>query len=699
MVGGPKLTASTQSPRYDGHVRFRSLVSLVVGLLLTLPFLTPASHADSDDLKVHITSISPSVLGKDSVITLKGTASNSGDETWTSVHAYMVMPRWPYTSRTQVHDVLTSDLAYVGERIVNTDRFATIGTLAPGESKDFTIRVPSKELGLSAADGVYPVGVHLVATDPQGHRDPQSQSRDLTLLPRISAESARVPSGLVWPFIDTANPADPDPQQLAESTKDGQMRRYLDAARSTPASARSVLVDPALIDTVEVAAKAAEELGLSEEDIQALTQWTADLIALSQESDTWIIDYSRPDYLGFSASSHASSFNKSIRSSTQDATARHKLIGKKIIWPALNDPTTSLLNSIATLNPDRVLVSTDRVSDWEASDGSLLTFNHDDVRVPLLGMTPLQFSQLEKSTSLFVQHTLSNATLSSIERENDPTADSNALTFINPRWDPEPEQLALLLTKLSSNTSSFLTPTTISTLPARKQAEVSILKETPNKPFGRERLNLTAQLSEMADLVTEVNLNPQTADGPQNDLARSVSLQWRGDNAAAIRSLRASIAAKENFLNGVTLESPATITLSGQQGAFPLTIRNGTKSPVRVSLKVSADVPDISFEDVPAVRIEPGASHTMTLSADMGTQVAATVTAQLRSISGTEFGQSSAFVLRSSNVGQVVWIAMAFAVLLVIAAAVRRTVKRRRASTELTQNGKHEQLTEDEDHG
>lgn len=686
MVGGQKLSGLAVSRRYDGHVRFRFLALLVISLLTTVGFLAPASSAATDDLEVQITSISPAVLGEDATIILSGTATNNGRDPWSSVHAYMVMPRWPYTSRVQLHDVLTSDFAYVGERIVNTDRFATIGDLAPGQSKNFTIRVPSKELGLSAADGVYPVGVHLVATNSQGERDPQGQDRDLTLLPRLTAETSAVPAGLVWPFVETWSVDKPDADAIIESVTSGQMRRYLDAAKRTPTKARSLLIDPALLDSLESLALEADTVEDDESDdgdqaADNLRAWSAELLELSQESDTWIIDYGRPDYVGFAQSEKADDFMNSIAEASQDGANRHKLVGKKIFWPAAGDTTASLLSTLAEPDPELVVVSTDRFTNWNVQRGSRPATETDHGTVPVFATAPVQFSPSQESPSLFVQHTLSRATLASLERAANSSARSDALTLMHPRWDPQISDLDPLVNQLSPNAdASFLRASTLSSLPGQNRSSVTVQKTTEAKSFSRDRLARLAELSELSELVTAVNLEPAANLGRDNVTEQLISLRWRGKTAQAMAATSKAISERTDFLNSITVDAPASITLSGQEGAFPLTIRNGSDAPVRVSLSLTADVPEITFDESPSVRIEPGASHTMTVSADMGTQVAATVSARLESVNGTAFGSPRAFVLRSSNVGQIVWIAMAFAVLLVVAAGIRRFVKKRNST-------------------
>ena len=683
MVGSSKLTSSPAAPRYDSHVRIPWLTSVLIGLVTALAFSTPALGADPDSLSVRITSLSPTVLTGDTTITLTGTASNPSKSPWTSVHAYLVMPKRPYTNRVQLQDALASDSAYVGERIVDTDRFAIIGDLEPGEEREFTIRVPSKEIGLSHADGVFPVGVHLVATNSRGERNPQSQARDVTLLPSINSDVPSVKTTLVWPFVETWPIDKVNPKEIAQSVTGGQLQRYLEAAKATPVSSRTLLIDPALLDSLEAIADDAEAHDIDADVAQAMRVWNADLVALSQKSDTWIVGYARPDFLGFFSSAGAPRITDVIQKSTQEAAERHKISGKTVVWPAQGDSTAALLNFVAGNKTDLAIVAPTRLNNWSQTDGSVVSTQTGSSAQPLLAASPLRLVHAQADTSFFVQHTLSTATLSSLELAGNPKARSDAVTLVNPRWDPQVDQLKPLLSLLSAeNASSFLSPVTLGASVTAPQSSVSVKKTTSAKSFPKERSHLTAQLESISSLVSDVNLEPGASLENDRQVARSVALRWRGENAAVQSGIAKAIQDKQAFLGKITLEAPATITLSGQEGAFPLTIRNGTGAPIRVSLTLEADVAGITFAKAPVVRVEPGSSYTMTVSANLGSQVAATMTAQLTSETGTAFGKPSAFVLRSSNVGQFVWIAMAAAMLLVVAAGIRRFLRRRNTGTD-----------------
>ena len=53
-----------------------------------------------------------------------------------------------------------------------------IGDLEPGSTTRFEVRVPYRQLGISGAEGVYPVGVEILGTDVDGTRGTAAIRRD-----------------------------------------------------------------------------------------------------------------------------------------------------------------------------------------------------------------------------------------------------------------------------------------------------------------------------------------------------------------------------------------------------------------------------------------------------------------------------------------------------------------------------------------
>ena len=219
--------------------------------------MSPASAVDKDpQLTVSIQSLSPSRLGSNSTVTMTGTVTNHDNHAWTNVQAYLVIPTVPFTTRAQVEDAIDNGNAYTGARVVDAGTFDDMGDLAPKQSRQFTVKVPYAHLGISGAEGVYPVGVQILGTDTGGERSTDAIARATTFLPLVSSGHQQIPASVVWPFLmpnrrgydgDYADPS----SLIAAVSAGGHLRNLLDLAANTDGNASTALIDPALLVGVD----------------------------------------------------------------------------------------------------------------------------------------------------------------------------------------------------------------------------------------------------------------------------------------------------------------------------------------------------------------------------------------------------------------------------------------------------------------
>src|SRR5690606_14160565 len=101
----------------------------------------------------------------------------------------------------QVEAAATGENPYIGDRIADIGLFDEVGDIEAGDSAEYELEVPLSEIGVTGAQGVYPVGVHLLATDAEGRREDVSIARAATFLPWLDSPSESIPAGLVWSFI------------------------------------------------------------------------------------------------------------------------------------------------------------------------------------------------------------------------------------------------------------------------------------------------------------------------------------------------------------------------------------------------------------------------------------------------------------------------------------------------------------------
>ena len=180
--------------------------------------------------------------------------------------------------------------------------FDDMGDLAPKQSRQFTVKVPHAQLGISGAEGVYPVGVQILGTDTGGERSTDAIARATTFLPLVSSGHQQVPASVVWPFLmpvrrgyggDYANPEG----LLAAVSTGGRLRNLLDLAANTNANTATALIDPALLVAVDNLAngrRVADDVDLTDEQKTEATRFLDDLLTFARRQGSWILGFDRP---------------------------------------------------------------------------------------------------------------------------------------------------------------------------------------------------------------------------------------------------------------------------------------------------------------------------------------------------------------------------------------------------------------------
>nr|WP_255487629.1 DUF6049 family protein [Aeromicrobium senzhongii] len=675
---------------YDDVVSIRAWLTAVV-VAVSLLVGAPTSTATADDagsLSVRIDGLSPSRLSADATIQMSGIVRNTGSTPWTSVQAYLVIPRSPFESREQIETAIEDGRSYTGERVVEAGTFAEVGDLAPGAWKRFEIKVPVSRLGLAGPGGVYPVGVQILATDAAGQRSNDAVSRATTFLPWVPDPAQPVPAGLVWPFTPTWRPAETDLEQIAISAESGQLRHYLDAARATPREGRTIVLDPSLLDELNRVTRPQnlpEGVDIPESRGAAVKAWISDLRELALDSTTWIVGYARPDELALSRyPENAETLWKRVDEATSQSLVDYALTGSRASWPTISGTTLEMLEDIRSRGDGPVLVSRESVPDWEPRLGSVVKLETLNGPLPLLVNGTLPDIPGAETPVTLRQRVLAHAALGTLSRESDAASRADALTIVDPSWNPGAGGGAVIGQAVTQRGSGGLTrPVTATDLLRTAPTSYSgrVPEEVDTTSLSASVLDRLATLSDIADRYDEVTVPAQRSDQAR-DIASLMSVRWRSEPALLDRAVRGETSKLTSALDAITIDSPSTITLSSSRGGFPLTISNGTKQPVLVGLDLSADNPALDLDDVEPVEIDAGERHTFTVEVDLEDQTSSTVTARLSTDSGATFGTPADFNIRSSNVGLIVWAAMAAAGLLVVATWARRFLGRRRRRSE-----------------
>lgn len=645
-----------------------ALLIAAVAPLLATP--SPAQAAGSSGLSVVITRLTPSVLGTKGTVELSGRVTNTGRQTWTKVQAYLLIRPSPFIDRKTLKGEAEVDNGFAGTRIVETGRFAELGTVEPGASIPFTLSIPVKELPITGADGVYPIGVQLLGTDSDGERGNSAIARATTFLPRMSGDHPIATSTVVWSLLmPKARAADGrivDVDDLLESlAPGGQLRNLLDTIIGSPQQGRGVLLDPALVVAADdLADGRAAGRKLTEDETAAATRFRDDLVTVGSSPSTWIVDYDRTDVLALEsdAASRRRLFG-AVERATDAVVDEYGLSRNRVSWPTADGVSSGLLRTIRERGDDPVVVSSASLPQWSPEDGVLVGHRTSGGDLPLLVDDDITDRVPGAATvGTLRQRAVADAALVSLaggERRE-------SLTLIGPTFDPG------VGATWDTISGSFVNSQPLSALSRAGSYDGSIAAPTA-KPISATQVAAADEAVRTADVLSTAAIDSQELD---DQLARSVAdvlgVRWRSDRAAGQTAALSAARRVAADLSSITVMAPPEVTLSSSEGGFPITITNGSDTTVRVGLRLDSSNPALRFPDQEPVEIAAGERRTVTVDVDLKEQNTTTVTAHLVTPDGRTFGSSDEFIVRSSRVGVVLWATMGAAAIFVVFALVRR---------------------------
>lgn len=657
------------------------MATLILLPLATLP--TSAEAAEEPDLDVRITALNPSNLEDSSAVTMAGTVTNNDDHVWADAQAYLVIPAAPFTTRTQVDEAIDTGTAYTGERVVDLKSIDEIGDLRPGTTTRFEVRVPHKRLGITGADGIYPVGVQILGTDTDGTRDTAAIGRATTFLPLVSDSRPEVVSaGLVWPFVmpDRRKPdgdySDPT-TLLALVSSGGRLRNQLDLASATRASASTVIVDPALLvglDDVSRGRHLPDGVTVTRAERQSAERFLRDLVGLARRDAAWMLRYDRPDLLGITQSTSAGQLTEVLDRATSTTLARFQLTGRGMSWPTRDGVTAPLLSAVRGTGENPVLVSPNALPGWERRDGSLVQYAARSGPMPLLVNDALDTGVPGQTTTVTLrQRMLSEAALASLQSGADPESRADAIAIIDPSWNPGPVTSSTPLDEVfdASYVNGLSLEDMMNTPLTRYDGTVP--RTAKATPIGVEQIAAAADAATTSDLISRITPDSTDVEAQHaRDIAQVLGVRWREHRSEGLAAARAAVDRVDRDLSRVTIEGPDAVTLSSSEGSFPVTISNETDHPVRLGVQIESSNPSLGVPDSESVDIGAAERHTLTVAVDMSRQSSATLTARMVTSDGEAFGSPAVFNVRSSRVGAALWVAIGLAAAFVVVALARR---------------------------
>ncbi|MGC4109859.1 MAG: DUF6049 family protein [Nocardioides sp.] len=201
-----------------------------------------------------IRSIFPDYVPDKGPIVIRGTVTNDSHRTWTAINVHGFMGSTPITSSAELAATMRTPLtADVGHRITVPGTFATIHSLAPGETATFRITLPHNTLPVSSP-GVYWFGVHVLGDNGEGGPR-EAVGRDRTFLayvPASVAQGAQEQVALVLPVRApvTHGPdgSVEDPESWGQSLRSGMLHDVAQTGAAAGGRPLTWLLDPAVTD-------------------------------------------------------------------------------------------------------------------------------------------------------------------------------------------------------------------------------------------------------------------------------------------------------------------------------------------------------------------------------------------------------------------------------------------------------------------
>ena len=671
----------------------RQLRPVLLAMVLALSgmvFLPASAASPKADLSVRISALSPTQLKVKSTVTMSGTVTNNNSFAWTNAQAYLVIAHVPYTSRSQLDDAISSSTAYTGERVIEANSFDIMGDINPGQTVPFTIKVPYSQLRLSGTEGVYPVGVQILGTSPDGNRSNDAIAKATTFLPMLSTTpKTKVVASIGWPFLlpvykgTNRKYVDAD-TLLASISPGGQLRNLLDLAGTTTGGHDTVIIDPALLVAVDDLAhrrNILKSVTLSDDQIAAAASFLADLLTLARNGSCWILGYDRPDVLALERNRDlAGPLAAAVDIATSSAIDTYGLTGRRVTWPTRRGVTADVLQFVRGPGDQPVIVSADDLKGWSRRNGSLVQYVTGSGPVPMLVDDAIDENVPgQDSTVALRQRIVSDSALAVLLRAIDPTTKADAVALVPPTWNPGPDWAAGNLDDAFN--TSWVEGVSLDDLLIRpvSQFKGALPVNASASPVSRAQLSAAAQIQSQTALLNAIqSKGGKVSTVFDQDTASAIGVRWRKNRETGLAIARASATRAADEIDTIDIEGPDSVTLSSSNGKFPLTIRNGTANPITVGVRLDSSNPALTIPDVKPTTIDAGERHTLNVNVDVRDQRSTSVSAQLITPEGKTFGKPAVFQVRSSAVGAFLWVAIGAAALFVVVALVRRFRRQRR---------------------
>ncbi|MFE5216254.1 MULTISPECIES: DUF6049 family protein [Streptomyces] len=688
--------------------------------LLQLPAAAPAQAAASDTVAVSLDSLSPNAPGDGDTLTVSGTVTNKGKQTVTGAHVGLrVGPM--LNTRSAVDGVArhADDLQGGTGTEVDGKYEEKFAKLAPGVSEHFSISVPVDKLNLGQ-DGVYEFGV---ALSGQTSAQPWDQILGIqrTFLPWQPSEAdTRTKTTFLWPLLSTVHmtaktgageqqtPVFRDDDLAEELAPGGRLAQMVELGKDLDVT---WVIDPDLLASVDAMALGnyriqgdGDNTTPGSREHQALAkQWLANLQKAVAGKEVVALPFGDPDLASLAHNGTSVTGSLSYLKGATDVAATtvktvlHVTPSTDFAWPVNGAVDPSIMKVATSAGADRVIARSDSLQETAG-----LSYTPSAAR-PVGGGTTAVVADGRLSTAFERDLTDAGSSTLAVQRFLAQTLELNAQTgeqrsiVVAPQRTPTASQAQAMATALKALQDSTWSESQDLTAAAKDKPDAQATTRIPSTsayPSSLRRQELPRTAFQQIALTQDKLDNFQVILTDRSRVVtpfgrainREMSTSWRGRSEEA-DSYRGGVEAwLDELADQVKLIDKSETKLSGRSATIPVTVQNNLVQPVgHLVLRLTSTMPTRlkihgkAYYEEP-VEVSGGHSQSVKFATAAGANGRVTVTAQLYTEDGQEYGDAVSFDVKVTEVTPTVMLVIGGGVLLLVLAGFRMYTQRKRAA-------------------
>lgn len=662
------------------------------------------SLSELTGLSVSIDSVTPASIMPGKPVVLTGQVRNEADVAWEDNQVYFTITNTPATSKAGLDDYAqTGDQAF-GDTVFTLGYFEEIGTIEPGGSAAYRLRIPWSQIQPligSPTAGVYHVGVSVLAQQEGEVRDRNADARADTLMSYLPDDASDRPTRLVQAVPVTAavtrhtNGVFLDDDLGALVSSEGRLRNVMDLILDSPPETMDVVLDPAVVDAISDMAEGYEvqslrELADDEPPVagvaaSAAQQWIDDLSTVKVEQKVYLLPWGSPDSSALVSADLPGVMATAVRVSSVYAAA-NDYSGTIVDWPIDGQTTRAGLSNATLAGTNLHVLSQDTLPDLTPEDDNgypppvvSVSTGRGPVRA-VVSRTDIGGADFPRNLSTldYRQYVMAETTIRALSSTEKPV--TVVAAPIN--WDPGSSQDVDLgpITSPTDVLAQSLLDTSEVDVPQPYVGPVAITDQRPGLSAGL--IAAIRDLRENGKVFVDLLIDGAESDQSyQRTLAMSGSATWEYQPERGRTLTQRAAREYSARTNAVTLTVPSFVALSSASGRFPITVTNGLEQAVQVRVNLIPINPALELEpDVEQpLLLDAGESLDIEVRSNAEGSGLTSVRGRLATVSNRVFGEPQVFDVRATKIGLAIWIVMGVLGLLLFSSAAVRIVKRTRS--------------------